>query len=297
MKSSIFSLPLVIVLALSMTSCTHRKQQSADISTISVTIPPLEGVVKEIVGDDFEVKTILPAGSVPENFTPTPRQIAELKNSALFIYIGTLSFEQELSQYAHNKAVRTSDGIELLGGACGHFHHAEHDDEHAHAHTHAYDPHVWLSPFELETIVDNIAVKLSELYPDSVKYADNAHKIKALLRKKQSEYAQRLAKAPQSFLIYHPSLGYLAEHYDLKQIAVESEGKSPSVSSIAKIVEQIERGQVSKQLLCQKEYPNDVVKPIAEMLGVNIVNINPLSSDILTELDYIIDILSESYEQ
>lgn len=276
-----------------MASCTHRKQQSADISTISVTIPPLEGVVKEIVGDNFEVKTILPAGSVPENFTPTPRQIAELKDSALFIYIGTLSFEQELAQYAHNKAVRTSEGIELLGGTCGHSHHAEH----AHTHTHAYDPHVWLSPFELETIVDNIAAKLSELYPDSVKYADNAHKIKALLKEKQSEYAQRLAKAPQSFLIYHPSLGYLAEHYNLKQIAVENEGKSPSVSSIAKIVEQIERGQVSKQLLCQKEYPNEVVEPIADMLGVNMVNINPLSSDILAELDYIIDILSESYEQ
>ena len=49
-------------------------------------------------------------------------------------------------------------------------------------------------------------------------------------------------------------------------------------------------------VLYQQEYPLDVVKPIAEILSVNLVEINPLSKDIIAELDRIIAILANNYE-
>lgn len=263
---------------------------------IVVSIPPLEGIVSEIVGEDFEVITLLPSGSSPESYSPTTRQIASISTAEHLFYTGVLNFENELLQRfdrEQNSALLTnvSNGIELLsGGDCGHEHHSE-----EHTHHHAVDPHIWLSPGTLEVIVDNIAGAIIEAHPDSLRYVANYKALKSKVAAQKELFRERLAGASREFLIYHPALGYLADEYGLEQISLENEGKSPTPLSLAGVVDKVAESGI-KVMLYQQEYPLDIVKPIAEILGVNLVNINPLSKNIIDELNYIVEQLTNSYE-
>lgn len=278
-------------------SCLGRSVENRNKRQIVVTIPPLEGLVERIVGEDFDVVCLLPSGSTPENYSPTARQIASISDAECVFYLGTIGFEHELVKRAENeqnsnKFVRVDDGVELLaGGCCDHDHH--HHEGHHH---HGTDPHIWLSPSTLEVIVDNIAREIVRQNPDSVRYVANYEQLKATLAEQQTRFGEMLKSAPKAFLIYHPALAYLANDYGLEQISLENEGKNPTPAALANIVNKVESEGI-KVMLYQQEYPLDVVKLITEILGVNLLEINPLHKDIITELDRIVEVLTNSYEQ
>lgn len=291
MKTLIKILPIIAIL-----SCVAACGSNADTrhsKSISVTIPPLQGIVKEIVGNDYKINVILPKGATPENYSPTVAQMAAIEHSEYLFNIGTLPFEQQIvSKLKSAKGANiqmVADGIELIEGSCehGHTHHEHH---------HSHDPHVWLSMDGLMTIIDNIATPIINSNPDSTKYVANYEAIKQRLIVNKQRYAELLDAAPRHFLIYHPALGYLAQEFGLEQIALENDGKAPTPAGVINIVE---KAQVEglKYMLYQAEYPLDVVKPIAEVLGVKPILINPLSDNIFEELDRIINILAGNYEE
>ena len=321
MKRTLRGTYIVIVLifgALALSACGNRATKACGEKQIVVTIPPLQGLVKEIVGEDYEVACLLPAGASPETYSPTARQVSMLADAQFVFTVGTLSFEQELVWRLENqrdKVVATAEGIELLAG-CGHSHNVaeeahEHECEHGeeanheavaehgeHAHSHHHhsvDPHAWLAPRELQVIVDNIAREIIAQNPDSTKYRANYEQLKAKLEQRTEAYREVLVSAPRAFLIYHPALGYLAKEYGLEQISLENEGKTPTPVALAGVVDRVEKEGL-KTMFYQQEYPISVVKPIAEILGVNLVEINPLSSDIISELDNIVKALTNNNE-
>lgn len=295
---------IVAIFAISMVSCSGTKQ--ADGRKIVVTMAPLAGLVEEIVGEDYEVSILLPSGSTPENYSPTPRQIASLEGADMVFMLGTMDFEQQIvkrfENQRNNTFVDVSDGIKLMSGCCSHSHSHEHHDcdcehhshsEHAENHHIGTDPHIWLAPGTLEVIVDNIAEEILAQNPDSTKYSANYEQLKAKLQQRKEHYREALTTAPKAFLIYHPALGYLAEEYGLEQISLENEGKSPTPAALAEIVDRV-KAEGIESMIYQQEYPLDVVQPIAEILGVNLVEINPLSKDIIAELDRIVGALTNN---
>lgn len=291
MKTLIKILPIIAIL-----SCVAACGSNADTrhsKSISVTIPPLQGIVKEIVGNDYKINVILPKGATPENYSPTVAQMAAIEHSEYLFNIGTLPFEQQIvSKLKSAKGANiqmVADGIELIEGSCehGHTHHEHH---------HSHDPHVWMSMDGLLDIVDNIARPIINSNPDSTKYVANYEAIKQRLIVNKQRYAKLLDAAPRHFLIYHPALGYLAQEFGLEQIALENDGKAPTPAGVINIVEKAQ-AEGLKYMLYQAEYPLDVVKPIAEVLGVKPILINPLSDNIFEELDRIINILAGNYEE
>lgn len=290
----IASIILILLTAFVALQCTHADTAK---KTISVTIPPLKGIVNQIVGDDYEVNVLLPAGTSPETYSPTISQLTAVSNSDFVFTIGTLNFEQTLAKSLKNNAkgqiVSTSEGVYLIEGTCNHAHH--HNLEEHHSHHHSIDPHVWMSHKGLLKIIDNIADALVINNPDSISYIANAERIKGQIIAQMSKAEVTFNNAPKSFLIYHPALGYFAEEYGLEQISLENEGKNPTPKSLAEIVEKVDNDNLTV-LLYQQEYPEDIVKPVADILGVNLFQINPLSEDIITELDRVINILSARNE-
>lgn len=284
---------LAIIAILSCVAACGNGASTRHSKSISVTIPPLQGVVKEIVGNDYTINVILPKGATPENYPPTVAQMAAIEHSEYVFNIGTLPFEQQIvSKLKSAKGANiqmVADGIELIEGSCehGHTHHGHH---------HSHDPHVWMSIDGLMTIVDNIATPIINSNPDSTKYVANYEAIKQRLIVNKQRYAELLDTAPRHFLIYHPALGYLAQEFGLEQIALENDGKAPTPAGVINIVEKAQ-AEGLKYMLYQAEYPLDVVKPIAEVLGVKPILINPLSDNIFEELDRIVNILTGNYEE
>ena len=286
---------MVLCVAAACASCLGRSVDNKSGKQIVVTIPPLAGLVEEIVGADYQVVTLLPSGATPENYSPTARQVAALSDAEFVFSVGMLTFEQELMQRVGSEGVanvvNVNKGVELLAGGCSH----DHEDEHSHHHHHAVDPHIWMSPRGLMQIVDNIAQALVTKHPDSMRYKTNSEALMAKLAERSEAYGEVLKSAPREFLIYHPALGYLAHEFDLEQVALENEGKNPTPSALAEIVNKVQLEGI-EVLLYQQEYPLDVVKPIAEILGVKLVEINPLNKNIIAELDHIVEQLTNKNE-
>ncbi len=291
---------LIITSALFMMRCAPIDSGA---KSITVTIPPLKGIVNQIVGDDYEVNVLLPAGTSPETYSPTISQLTAVNNADYLFIIGTLNFEESLvNSLTHNvdcKITNTSHGIYLIEGECNHTHHHSEEEysergEH-HAHRQGVDPHVWMSHRGLLKIIDNITSALISNNPDSARYTTNAERLKGKVMAQMSAAELALASAPKSFLIYHPALSYFAEEYGLEQISLENEGKNPTPKSLAGIIEKV-NNEGLRTLLYQQEYPKDVVKPIADVLDVNLFQINPLSEDIVAELNGVINILSSGDE-
>lgn len=95
-----------------------------DSNTLYVSILPLKSIVGGIVGDDFDVRVLVPAGASPETFEPTPRQFVDLNRARLIFNVGLIDFETTLlgKIEARDKVVDLSRGIDLIAGSCSHAH-------------------------------------------------------------------------------------------------------------------------------------------------------------------------------
>ena len=255
---------------------------------ITVSIPPLQGLVEAIVNNDYKVVALLPSGSTPENYSPTPSQLINIEESEFVFFVGTLDFENTIAQRLAERdinIVNTGRDAELVEGECSHNHKVGSE------HNHGVDPHIWLSLVELEKVVGNIGNAICATHPDSVRYKANFEQLMGRIKAAHEHYLELFEPhRGEAFLIYHPALTYFARDYGLEQISVEQEGKAPTPTTLAELAEVVNNSEI-EHLIYQSEYPVDVVKPVAEVLGVKLLEINPLSVDILAEINRIANTL------
>ena len=101
------------------------------------------------------------------------------------------------------------------------------------------DPHIWLDPVLAQEQVKIIRDAFIEADPDGkVFYEKNAESFNKKLQKLHEEYQTTLQNAENRvFVVQHQAFGYIAERYNLKQIAIGglSTEVEPSASRIAEI--------------------------------------------------------------
>ena len=193
---------IYIVLAV---SCAGNKNQS-DEKVIYVSIAPIKPIVEAIVGDDFTVEILVPAGASPESFEPTPKQFIALNKAQLVLGTGLLDFEQQLLKRIHNqnKVIDLSRGIVTISGSCSHTHHGKHCH-------HGIDPHIWCSPKSLSIMARNAYNAIVAAMPDSVHYTAAYNALSERITALDNEVAEFASNASLPyFIIYHPALTYLA---------------------------------------------------------------------------------------
>lgn len=261
----------------------HRAEQNAE---IVVSIAPLKYIVEQITAGDFEVDVLVPAGTSPETFDPSPRQMQNVQDATLLFTTGLIEFEQNIVERLENKShvISLSRGIELIEGDHSHEDHAEEHHEGGHSHHHGTDPHIWTSPRELKTMARNAYEAIIEQYPDSVRYTAAYNDFVAQLNNLDTMCQQMCeASSAKAFVIYHPALTYFARAYGMEQIAVETDGKEPSARHIATLIEQAQAKGIHS-LLYQKEFPRSVVDVIARDMGVEAQEIDPLKENVIENI-------------
>ena len=260
---------IAVVMAIG-TACSTQQQQTS----IYVTIPPLKQIVEEIVGDDFEVKVVLPQGASPETFELSARQMAEISSARWIFATSLLDFENAIVKRIGERAnvVNISRNIELIGGSC------------SHCHNHGADPHIWASPRSLICIAQNVFDAIAEELPDSTKYGERFAVLGARLLDLDEE-CRELCKTAQTpyFIIYHPALTYLARDYGLEQIAIEDNGKEAGLKRMAEIIDRARKDGI-KQILYQREFPRSSVETICNDIGAEPVEIDPLAEDCIENI-------------
>jgi zinc transport system substrate-binding protein len=277
---------IYIALAMMLYSCNNIEKKSYD-NTIFVSIAPLKPIVEAIVGDDFSVEVLVPAGASPETFEPTPKQFIALNESVMVLSTGLLDFEKSLLQRVHDqsKVVNLSQGIATIAGSCSHTHHGKHCH-------HGVDPHIWCSPKCIDIMAKNTYNAIVAMVPDKDYYTAYS-----TLNEQIKELDSVVTKLCNNsslpyFIIYHPALTYLARDYNLEQVAIEHEGKEPSAKHLATIIERARRDGM-KRVFYQSEFPESSVAIVAEDIGAETVEINPLDENIFENIVTIATLITE----
>ena len=258
--------------------------------TIYVTIAPLRAIVEEVTGGDYNVEILVPKGASPETFEPTAKQLMALNNAEQIFSVGLINFEQSLvgSVKESERLVNLSKGVELLEGSCSHC---------GHHHAHGIDPHIWTSPRALKRMVENIGEAMHRIAPDSVKYCENRDKLLHKLDMLDSLCSNNInAKRVDAIMIYHPAFTYYAHDYSIEQIAVEQDGKEPSPKQLTALVERAREHHITK-ILIQPQYSKDKLRALALECGADIVEVDPLSEDIVAEIERVTTIICGNDEQ
>lgn len=260
---------------------------------ISVSIPPMKYLVEKIAGEKYTVNILVPPGASPEIYEISPMQVSNLSRSRFFFITGHLSYElaikTKLPKINEDIIIGDlSEGINLIRGG----HHHEGD---IHSGT---DPHIWISPKTVKIMADNIFRILKNSDPEGEEYYRQGYN--ELL--KEIDEADSILEnlfvdlKNRSFLIFHPSLGYLARDYNLEQIPLEFEGKDPHPAYIQKIIG-VAREKNIKTILIQKEFNIDNAKSLAAEINGKIIQIDPLAENWYKEILIIGNLLNEVFSK
>lgn len=196
-----------------------------------------------IAGDRFTVVSMVPKGTSPETYDPTPQQLVDLARSKAYFRIGYIGFEQtwtdKLTDNApHLQFFDMSQGVDLIYDNTHSHRHVEDGKEHHHAT--GVEPHIWNSATNAQIIAGNILSALCSI--DKSNESAYLERYNALCR--QIEHTDSLIRqtltapgADHAFMIYHPALSYFARDYGLHQIPIEAGGKEPSPAHLKALID------------------------------------------------------------
>jgi zinc transport system substrate-binding protein len=236
---------------------------------VVVSILPLAEFVEQVGKDKVEVTVIVPPGADPHLFELTPVQLKKISQAQLYVEVGSgLNFELTWMDkikliYKDMLICNSSIGITLVDK----------------------DPHIWLSPRNAKTMVENISEALTKIDPLSQKYfKKNSIEYINKLDILDKEIKARLEGVKnRRFISYHSSWGYFAKEYDLIQIAIENEGKEPSAASLAHIIDQTRAFNISI-ILVSPQYNMKSAEVVAKEVGAQIIIADDLSMDYINNL-------------
>ena len=254
----------------------ESKSDSAhDVLIVAATITPLQAFVDYIGGDSVQTQVLLPPGSDPHTYelTPLERMRAEESNVIVMIGVG-MPFEKSIVSQVKGtnqdiSIINVSEAVSLLQEEDGH----------------GIDPHIWLSPMAVQQIVNMIAEELSRLHPIyGVQYHERATAFIEELQELDNEFSDILSRTnTTTFLISHPSWGYTAERYGLRQISIYDHGKEPSPRTIQGLIDMAQAHDISVIIADPLENQN-AVRVIADAISGEVVVISPLAYEYIDNM-------------
>jgi len=237
---------------------------------VSASFYPLYYLLKEIGGDKVEVKNMTPAGAEPHDYEPTAADMAYLYDSRLIVLNGgglepwAADLDANLNR-DNNLLIRVGDGLMTKE--------MTEDGEVMR------DPHVWLSPRLYSLMADKVVAALVSVDGGNRDYYEQRlGDLKNRLNLLDSEYYRALSVcAGKNIITAHAAFAYLAEAYDLKQIAIAglSPEAEPSPREMAEIVESARAGEI-KYIFFESLVSPKLAETIAREIGAQTLALNPL---------------------
>jgi zinc transport system substrate-binding protein len=274
--------PLLCLVALALACGLPAAARAQAPVRVAVSIPPQKWLVAQVTGPAAQVSILVEPGRSPENFAPTPRQVADLQGADVYFSAG-VAFELGLLprleampgdlRVAGRRPVSEKHGTE--GG-----------DE---------DPHAWLDPREAAAFADTVCRVLSELRPaQAAAFAQGRDALKAQLAALDTELAAKLAGCRgREFYVFHPAYGHFAARYGLRQVAVEEHGHEPGARHLAETIDRA-KAAGARTILVQPQFPQRSADAVAKAIGGRVLVADPLEPDYPAGLRHLADVLQEA---
>jgi len=284
-------LGLVLVLlafAASLTGCSRQepgplKGRVEGRKTIMVTYTILGSLVRDLAGDSFDVKSLVPNGMDIHEWEPSARDVEALMHADLIVANGlgleggmekTLSRAREagrpiflasdqvrVRRVGQGEGIPTNDPDQAVG---------------------AEDPHLWTDPLAMKAVVDALALDLGSRF--GVDLSSRAAALDERLLALDAEIRDSVAALPQerrSIVTGHESMGWFAERYGFRLVGALVPSLSTQAGASASWLASL-KGLIAKNgvkvIFTEVGTPRQVVDALARETGARAV---PLATHVL----------------
>ena len=277
--SRALAVPLSLTAALALSSCASGSGDpsaagggSSGTLSVQASFYPLQYVTERVGGDLVQVDSLTPAGAEPHDLELSPAAVDGLRTADAVVYLSGfqpavddavaqaapehvldavhagVEGEQAHSAEEHEAAEASHSG-EAHGEQApageqqteGTAEEPAGDDGHGHD---GEDPHFWLDPDRLAAVAAEVSHELAEVDPDNAAaYESNAEELAEELAALDEEFTEGLATCERdTIVVSHDAYGYLADKYDLEQVAIsgldpDTEPSPARLAEIGKVVE------------------------------------------------------------
>ena len=249
----LLALCLLLTVPLILGSCftPSPRENGKKLSVVTTIFPPYD-FVRQIAGDEANLKMLLKPGMESHSYEPSPSDIVSIQECDLFIYNGGESdtWVDDLLETIANpniRIIKMMDCVEPLEeetvvGMQAH--------ESGHAHEEEYDEHIWTSPVNAGRIVEEIQQALSDLDSEnSAFYVENSTAYIRQLEELDAEIHDMVSRAKRRKIAFGDRFPfrYLADEYGLSYLAAFpgcSSESEPSAQTVASLVDTVRREQI-----------------------------------------------------
>lgn len=273
----------LVPLALGVAACgSDGGGSSGDKVRVTAAAYPFAYAAEQIGGPEVAVDNLTSPGVEPHDAELTPRQLGEIREADLVVFLDGFQpqVDEAIAQADLDKEalLDVAGVVELLTTSDDGHTHVEGDDDHGHDHD-GLDPHVWLDPTRMAGIADAIADRLVEVDPDNADtYRENAAAFDAELTALDKAFRTGLARCEtRTFVTSHAAFGYLADAYDLEQVAIAGiePNTEPSTQQLADIVELVRTEGITTVFTEELTSPR-TADTIAREAGVTTAVLDPI---------------------
>lgn len=269
---------VLLLLALTASGCTP---QETGRPVIVVTTNILGDVVRNVVGGQAEVVTLMQPNADPHSFEISAQQAATMRSAELIVTNG-LGLEEGLQQHVDGAqadnvpifvagdAIQAQDYSEDNGGGS------------------AADPHFWTDPQLMVDVVDALQDRVAGIDGmDPAALTTTADAYRSELAGLDAYMSSAFAAIPEerrNLVTNHHVFGYLASRFDFRIIGAVIPGgstlASPSASDLRDLVSAIEEAKVAT-IFAEASQPDRLVQALAD--GANLdVTVVELFTESLT---------------
>lgn len=238
---------------------------------IIVSLYPLQDFAQKIGGNLVEITNIVPPGTEPHDFEPSPRDMMKLNNADLFLYNGAgletwVTHAIPNIDQTHTLVVNTSDHIPLM------------KIKKSEVKNRVYDPHVWLNPYMAQHQAKVVYDSMVKIDPKHKKeFTENFQRLNNQFKDLQKAYESLLYTPNREFVTSHTAFQYLADQYHLKQIAISglSPEDEPSPKEVKQLVDML-REHKAKVVFFETLVNNKLADTIKNEIHAEAIVLNPL---------------------
>jgi len=283
---------LLFMMILSFVSVLGCANEEDNRIKVAVSIVPQAEYVESIGGDLVDVVTVIPVGFSPENYEPSARQIVGLNNVDVYFTMGVPAESSNILPELNDlNIVRLEEQVSAVYDDRYFDHDHSHDEEDDHQDDDhevtefSRDPHIWLSIKRVKVMVQVIADELSDLDPENESiYQSNAADYIVLLDELDADITAMFAsKTMTTFIVYHPSYGYFADDYGLTMMALEEDGKEPTITHLQELIDFARDNDIDR-IYHQAEIDSEQVETFANDIDGQTIRLYPLSINYLAAM-------------
>ena len=283
--------------------------------TVTVSIPPLAGIIAPLLAPEDRLVILLKNGVSPHGFQLKPSHVKALQESDLILSVGTPvdSWVEKSVQRANKPALAMAElkGVERLVLREGGLWEDKHDHGHEHGHDHEsqdepvsdhehenrherheeseqqyvedrnLDGHIWMSPHNAKLLIHAVSEQLQAQRPEqkqSIQQRTQAWLIQ--LDKADQRIAERLqAVQSEPFLVLHDAFQYFERRYGLNgagSIRLNPE-LAPSLKRVQELRERVKTGYVTC-LFKEPQFPEKRVLSVVSGLDIRLGSLDPMGT-------------------